>query len=435
VLRFRVVNHLLSSLWFIPVLCVLAGVGLSFGTIALDRGGRSFLPQSLTGDPQAALAILTTVAASMVTLTGLVLTITMVVVQLATGQYTPRVLRTILRDRPSQFAIGVFVGTFAHAMLVMREVKQPSPQDPQGVVPGLAILVAFVLILVCIIVLVSYVNHVGQSLRAASLIDSVGDETRERLLELYPVDAPPEPAVAPPAGEPTHVVSSAGPGVLFRIGADELVKLAHREDVVIVLRVRLGDFVPSDAPIADVHGGRVDDDELRRLLAFGKDRTLHDDVAYGIRLLVDVAVRAVAPMTGDPTTAVQAIDRIHDCLRLLSTRVFTSGRHLDGEGRLRLVVRTLSWEGYVHIALDELRHWAVESIQATRRLTAMLEDVLAVAPEERRSPLREQLELLRADVDAAYGQTKASEAAWALEPDQQGVGSGPSRILQERTRQ
>jgi uncharacterized membrane protein len=430
--RFRIVNHLLSSLWFIPVLCVLGGVGLSFGTIALDRGGsRSLLPQSLTGDPDAALAVLTTVAASMVTLTGLVLTITMVVVQLATGQYTPRVLRTILRDRPSQFAIGVFVGTFAHAMLVMREVKHPSPQDPRGVVPGLAILVAFFLILVCIIVLVSYVNHVGQSLRAASLIDSVGDDTRERLLELYPVDLPEEPAGSPPAGDPTQVVSATGPGVLFRIGADELVKLAQNEDVVIVLRVRLGDFVPSDAPLADVHGGRVEEKALRRLLVFGKDRTLHDDIAYGIRLLVDVAVRAVAPTTGDPTTAVQAVDRIHDCLRLLSTRAFPSGRHFDGEGRLRLVVRTLSWEGYVHIALDELRHWSMESIQVTRRLAALLEDVLSVAPEDRRPPLREQLHLLRANVEESYRRRGADESAWAVEPDQQGVGSGRSRILQD----
>jgi uncharacterized membrane protein len=421
----------MSSLWFIPVLCVLAGVGLSFATIAVDHGGRSFLPQSLTGDPDAALAVLTTVAASMVTLTGLVLTITMVVVQLATGQYTPRVLRTILRDRPSQFAIGVFVGTFAHAMLVMREVKHPTARDPQGVVPGLAILVAFLLILICIIVLVSYVNHVGQSLRAASLIDSVGDDTRKRLLDLYPVDQPNEPNVVAPVGEPTQVVCADKPGVLFRVGTDELVELAHNEDVVIVLRVRVGDFVPSGAPIADVHDGRVDAAKVCRLLAFGKDRTLHEDIAYGIRLLVDVAVRAVAPATGDPTTAVQAIDRIHDCLRILSTRAFPSGRHVDDEGRLRLVVRTLSWEGYVHIALDELRHWSVDSIQVTRRITALLEDVLAVAPEERRPPLRHQLELLRADVEATYRDRGTDEAAWAVEPDQQGIGSGPSRILQE----
>ena len=124
----------------------------------------------------------------MVTLTALVLTITMVVVQLAMGQFTPRVLRTILRDRPSQVAIGVFVATFAHAMLVMREVQAPTPGDPEGYVPGLAIVVAYVLVIVSILVLVGYVHHIGQSLRVASLIESVGTESREVLERLYPPD-------------------------------------------------------------------------------------------------------------------------------------------------------------------------------------------------------------------------------------------------------
>ena len=152
--RFRIWDYLRSSLWFVPILCVLVGVGLSFATIAIDRSVGTVVPRSLSGDPDAALAILTTVALSMVTLTGLVLTITMVVVQLAMGQFTPRVIRTILRDRPSQFAIGVFVATFAHAMLVMREVAAPSRSDPNGFVPGLAIVVAFILILISIMVLV-----------------------------------------------------------------------------------------------------------------------------------------------------------------------------------------------------------------------------------------------------------------------------------------
>jgi uncharacterized membrane protein len=418
----------MSSLGFVPILCVLGGVALSFGTIAVDRAG-SLVPRSISGDPDAALAVLTTVAASMVTLTGLVLTITMVVVQLATGQFTPRVLRTILRDRPSQFAIGIFVATFAHATLVMREVRHPTPSEPKGFVPGFAILVAFVLILISIMVLVSYVNHVGQSLRAASLIDSVGDDTRQRLLELYPEDAPAEPESDLPRGEPEQVVPVDTPGVLFRIGVDELVELAASEGVTLVFRVRLGDFVPSGAPIVDVYGGRVDPHAVTQLLAFGKERTLHDDIAYGLRMLVDVAVRAVSPTGGDPTTAVQALDRIHDCLRLLVTRPIPTGRHWDDGGTLRVVVRTLSWEGFVHVALDELRHWSIDSIQVTRRIAALLDDLISIAPAERRAPLEEQRRLLRRVAERTYERT--GEGEWAVTPDQQGIGSAPSRILQE----
>ena len=122
-----------------------------------------------------------------------------------------------------------------------------------------------------------------------------------------------------------------------------------------------------------------------RCIAVGKERTLHQDVAYGIRMLVDVAVRALAPASGDPTTAVQAIDRIHDCLRLLVSRDFPSGRAFRQRGSAEVVVPVLSWEGMVHVALDELRLFAVQSIQATRRTTAMLQDLIQLAPERETS--------------------------------------------------
>lgn len=425
--KFRIWNHLSSSLWFVPILCVLAGVCLSFATIAVDRSV-AIIPRSLSGDPDAALAILTTVAASMVTLTGLVLTITMVVVQLATGQFTPRVLRTILRDRPSQFAIGVFVATFAHAMLVMREVRHPTDSAPDGFVPGFAIVVAFVLIIVSIMVLVSYVNHIGQSLRAASLIDSVGDDTRDLILELYPERAPRAVPRREFTDEPAQIVVSPEPGVLFKVAEDELVERAEKTGVLIRMIPRVGDFVPTGGSLFAVYGDReVAPGDLLRCVAVGKERTLHQDVAYGIRMLVDVAVRALSPASGDPTTAVQAIDRIHDCLRLLVSRDFPSGEHVDESGELRLVVPVLSWEGMVHVALDELRILAVQSLQATRRITAMLEDLIQLAPEQREAPLRYQLQRLDALAHEAFA---APDGDWAMEPDQQGVGSGPAGILQ-----
>lgn len=135
-----------SGLWFVPVVCVLVGVVLSFGTIALDRHfDYEAIPKSLTGGPDAAAAILTTVAASMVSLAALVLTITMVVVQLAMGQFSPRIVQRILRDKPSQLAIGLFIATFVHAILTVREVTNKG--DGTGHVPGIAIVTAFVLVL------------------------------------------------------------------------------------------------------------------------------------------------------------------------------------------------------------------------------------------------------------------------------------------------
>jgi uncharacterized membrane protein len=144
--RWRLSIHLRSSLWFVPVLCVLAGVLISLGTIAIDRAFHyNAIPRSLIGGPEAATAILSTVAASMVSLTALVLTITMVVVQLAMGQFSPRIVQRILRDKPSQVAIGLFVATFVHAILALREVTTNG--DGTGHVPGVALLAAFLLVL------------------------------------------------------------------------------------------------------------------------------------------------------------------------------------------------------------------------------------------------------------------------------------------------
>ena len=147
------VRKIRSSLWFIPVMCVLAGLVLSVVTIAVDRAfDYELIPESLSGGPDAAVAILSTIAASMVSLAALVLTITMVVVQLAMGQFSPRVVQTILRDKPSQIAIGLFIATFAHAMLSLREVQFAEPET----VPGLAIAV-----------LVLGFNFLGDGLRDA----------------------------------------------------------------------------------------------------------------------------------------------------------------------------------------------------------------------------------------------------------------------------
>ena len=174
-------HRLRTALWPIPILCVLVGIVISFVTVTLDPG--TLVSADFVGGPYAALAILSAIAASMITLTGIVLTIVLVVVQLAMGQFSPRIVRTILYDRPSQFAIGIFAAAFAHSMLAMRKIGSTEEGAP---VPGLAILFAFALVVLSIIVLILYTNHIGQSLRAAALIDSVGDETRDVLDKLYP---------------------------------------------------------------------------------------------------------------------------------------------------------------------------------------------------------------------------------------------------------
>src|SRR3954466_4497569 len=384
--RSRLLMHLRSSLWFVPVLCVLAGVCISLGTLALDRlFDYQAISQSLVGGPDAALAILSTVAASMVSLAALVLTITMVVVQLAMGQFSPRIVQRILRDKPSQIAIGLFVATFVHAVLAIREVTPNG--DGTGTVPGLAVITAFVLVLASIAVLVIYVHHIGQALRVSALIELVGDDTRALIDRYYAQEGS-----APPL--PDDLILSTESGVVTVIGHEHLVAEARRAGCVLEVLPALGEFVPAGAPFVRVRGDRaaIDDDRVRAGLILRLEPTLDQDVAYGIRMLVDIAERSLSESPfQDPTTAVQAVDRLHDCLRQLVRRPFPDGIHRDDDGEPRLLVRTMDWEGYVHLAFDGGRVAGAGPPPVPRRLMAALRDLEDLAPEPRGPPLQEQL--------------------------------------------
>ncbi len=416
--RFRLGHYLKTSLWVVPLLFILAGIALSLVTTSVDDG--TLVPRSISGDPTAALQILYLIAFAMLTLTGLVLSLLVVAVQLAMGTFSPRIVRQILQDRPSQAAIGLFAGTFTHAMLSMRAVRATGPGE--GAVPGLAVVVAIVLVLCCIGTLVWYLNHIAQSLRTAALVGWVADDTVTTLDRVYP-DRGDEPTLDP------DTVAAPHSGVVFEVGHDRLVSLAEHADCRLELLWAVGDFVPTGSALVRVVGEprNLKQDAVARCIVLGPERTLNKDVAYGIRLLVDIAVRSLSggPFT-DPTTSVQAIDRLHDILRQTARRPMPSGQHYDAAGTLRLVAPTLQWSGLVQLAFDEIRQAGSRSPQVSRRLAAALGDLLDVVPPERRAPLENQLALLN-EVASVAADTEPDRAA-AMEPDASGIGSAAPMV-------
>ena len=378
-------NHRLrTSLWLIPFACALAGMALALLTIAIDRATNGeLISRSITGDPNAGLQLFGTVAASMVSLTALVLSITAVVVQLAMGQFSPRSVRPFLQDRPSQFAIGIFVGTFVHAILAMREVRSFTAR---GSVPSLTVLVSFGLVLVSIIVLVAYVHHIGNALKIDTIIKSIGDETRAVLDKLYPDEFS--------GGMHDACVAAEHPGIIYRIDEDELVSLARHADVRLELTHGVGTFVPEGAPLFIVDGdpARLDRRRLLRAISLGSERTMDQDAAFGIQTLVDIAERALSESFNDQTTAAQAVDRVHDILRQLARRSFPSGRFEDGDGTLRLTVPVYGWDDYVALAFDPLSLAAEDAPSVRRRIRDALRDLVGVVPPERLPAVEKRLE-------------------------------------------
>jgi uncharacterized membrane protein len=407
-----VTSKVQSSLWFIPVLCVLIGAVLSFSSIAIDEATNyTLISSSVTGGPDAALQILSTIAASMVSLAALVLTITMVVVQLAMGQFSPRIVQTFLRDKPSQIAVGLFIATFVHSMLTLREIRG------SGTVPGLSIVVAYVLVVISVVVLVLYIHHIGRSLRVSALIELVGSQTRTLLDREYPKQSRGD------ACADEHVITAPRSGVVSFIEHDRLVARAVEADCTLELVPPLGAFVPAGAPLFRIDGDLdgVDHRAVVKLIRIGMERSLDQDVAFGLRMLVDMAERSLADSPFlDPTTAVQAIDRLHDCLRQIAQRELPDGRYRDERGQVRLIVPVMDWDAYLHLAFDEIRIAGAGSPQVSRRLTAALQDLETVVTGDRLAAVREHRELLSDATNAAV--TDADELDFALRPDRQGIG-------------
>jgi uncharacterized membrane protein len=383
-LGFLLALRLKTSLWVIPFACAVAGIGLSLITVAIDRGlQHELIPRSVTGDPTSALTILSTIAYSMVSLTALVVTITAVVVQLAMGQFSPRSVRPFLHDRPSQFAIGVFVGAFAHAMFAMREVHSFTEQ---GSVPGVTIVVAYVLVFVSVTLLVGYVHHIGNSLKADSIIESVGAETRALLDKLY------APSASPDERAPNVITTDRG-GVIFQVDYDELIARAEAADVTLVRIHAMGTFVPRGAPLVRWEGeaGDLDEVAIRRAVAVGPERTMDQDGAFGVQILVDIVERSLSEGFSDQTTACQGIDRLHDIIRSLSGRQFPSGRLCDAAGRERLIIPEPGWDDYVAIAFDRVIAAGIGSRAVMQRLQEALEDLLTVTSDDRRPAIESRL--------------------------------------------
>ena len=185
----------------------------------------------------------------------------------------------------------------------------------------------------------------------------------------------------------------------------------------------VGGFVPAGAPLIRIEGDPHHLDRKGALAALhsGLERTLDEDVAYGFRMLVDMGERSLSESAFlDPTTAVQCIDRLHDGLRQLANRVLPDGRLHDAKGHLRLTVPAMSWDAYVHLAFDEIRLAGAHSPQVSRRLVAALDDLLEVAPVERRPVLADQLRLLTAAVQDS--DRDGADREMAIQADGQGIG-------------
>lgn len=384
-----------SAFWLVPSLCVIGAIGLAIGLVIVDRQlGQTRVVFLFPGPPEGARALLSSIIQAMIAFTGLVFSITIVVLQLTSSQFSPRVLRSFLRDRTIQFALGIFMATFVYAMVVLREVRGTGTAG--AFVPRIAVSVTFVLVLVSVGLFIRYISHMANMIRLASIVDSIGKDARALLERRHPPDAPPPPAHAAPGPPARRTVPAPRAGVLISINESAIVDHAAAADALVTLVPRVGDYVPASTPLARLRGdGDMADEQLTDNLVFDIERTLEQDVAFAFRQLVDIAQKALSSGINDPTTATQAIDIIHDLLRRLATRHLNPGQHRDRSGALRLIVPDWSFAELLDLSVGQVWHYGRDAAQVPGRLHQMLTDLHEAALSGNQPAIRRWLDTIQ----------------------------------------
>lgn len=390
---------LADSFWLVPALLTLGGVLGAIGLVSLDRSGT--LPAWLTdndwiynGGGTGARTLLGAVASSAIGVAGTVFSITVAALSLAAGQMGPRLLRNFTHDRGVQVTLGIFIGTFAYALMVLRSVRT----EEEGLfTPQLSLTVGLLLAFVCVATLVYFVGHMAARINVDTVIGLVSDDLRAAFKRL----AMEQPGAAPPPAsfwETATLVTDPRHGYLQELDADGLANWAAEHDLAMQLLVRPGDYVFPGAPIARLTRAQDGADAaIRRHTALAGVRSSSWDLEVPIRQLVEVAVRALSPGINDPHTAISVLDRLGEALCRLAPLYLPTGAHLR-EGRPRLVVPAVDYDGITDAMFHMIRQSAAGNVAV---LVRQLEVLTAVASCEhdpqRRATLRRHAALVLAD--------------------------------------
>jgi uncharacterized membrane protein len=415
-LRYQIKSYIRSALWIIPLFALLLEQVVGALAQTLDtRLAWKGLEFGVTG-AQALLNAITTLTLSFIVFTfGSLL----VAIQVASGQYTPRIIATtLLRDNVIRYTVGLFVFTF---LFGIRDLGRTETTVHQFVA-----IVAGLLALTCIVAFLFLIDYAAKMLRPVSLVRRVGQEGLAVMESVYPERCPEAQSIArsqlSPGPAERPILHRGKSAIVVAVNVETLFVEAEKAKGVIEFVPQVGDFVGSGEPLFLLHGGAeaVDERKLRACVVVGAERTIEQDPLFAFRILVDIAIKALSKAINDPTTAVLAIDQLHRLLRSAGTRNLRTDQILDRAGNLRVIFRTPNWEDFVHLAFSEIRFYGAENMQIARRLRAMIVNLTDTLPAQRHSALCKELELLDRAIERLY--ILPEDLKLARIPDSQGLG-------------
>ena len=377
-------EELRSSYWFVPGVMAVAAILLSFATIALDGYFRAEVLRSLgliwSGGPEGARGLLQTIAGSMITVAGVTFSITMVALSFASSQFGSRVLRNFMSDTGNQVVLGTFLATCIYCLLVLRTVRSG---DGAEFIPYLSVTVGLVLALVSLILLIYFIHHMALTMQAPYVIGEVAHDLLHAIDRIFPEEVgtgapqdreqPHEEDMPGNFEEEAKEVRCEGNGYIQAIDEETLMKTATENDLILKSLYRPGHFlIEGDVLVCVWPGHRLHDelaDKLKGTFILGRQRTLTQDVEFGIEQLVEVAERSLSQGINATFTAVTCVDWLGAALAKLSKKGFPSPYRYDSQGNLRIIfARPLTLEGVIDTAFNQIRQSARDNVAVHIRL-------------------------------------------------------------------
>mgnify|MGYP003630325244 CR=1 FL=1 len=417
-------GDLRSSFWFMPSLMVMDSIIFAVVLIEVESAGltqwQSQWPRLFGVGAEGARQMLSTLAGSMMTVMGITFSMTLLALVLASGQYTSRVLRNFMRSRVTQATLGVFASIFAYCLIVLRTIRGNGGADEY--VPNLAVFFAFVMALGGVVVLIYFIHHIASSIQASSIVASVGQETRasiDRLLPKQSIEGPVEDEgrkqVLESLDDRTWFpVPAAESGYVMSVESSVFLHLAGENRAVVRMEHGIGAFVVENTTLLSLALTYPPDqnlvDALNDAYTIGRHRTVDQDPAFGIRQIVDMAMKALSPGINDTSTAVICVDYLSAILARVVDRQFPPSHLYEGES-LRVVAIVPSFEGLLAEAFDQIRRSAGDNVAILARMLSALETIGSLTTNfSHIQALEEQLQCIAELVDrcivASYDRTR-----------------------------
>lgn len=387
-------QDLKDSFWLLPAAIALVGPILAVALIKFDRAVGQIDISFLFGEsPSSAHYILTTIAGSLITVAGLTFSVTVVTLQLVSTQFTPRVLRGFLSDRVTQITAGGLVGIFGYCLLVLTAV-QSAPETGTNFVPAVSLTVAIALAFVGLALLLLFIHHIAQSIQVSNIAARIERDASQAGQRRYP-GAAGTPLLANPtrllrtwhSTGPPALVYATGSGYVNSVGLADLMRAIDRPDLRLHLRVAPGDFVTPATVLAAFWPATATDEAtaraFRRAFTITQQRDVAQDVGYGIRVLADIALRALSPGINDPTTALTCFGYLRAILEPLAARKEPASVQAFADGRVTAVLRHRHFADYLD-PVRELGRYATDNARVAGALLDLLAQLVEATDDARR---------------------------------------------------